>query len=76
MNKKIVIVALALVILWLCSVIIHLERYRYANQVGLCYEPNINYTVDANAYLKRENCLESAKPRTSPLWDLYYALIK
>ena len=66
---------LAVVVLWFASVIIHLERYRYANQVGLCYKPDVNYIVDANAYVEREKCLQNATPRTSRLWDLYHALI-
>ena len=67
-------VVLGVILLWFASVIIHLERYRYANQVHLCYEQGVDYVVDADAYFARENCLDTAKPRTSGLWDLYYAL--
>ncbi len=75
-NKPLLVtcVVFGVVVIWFAGVIIHLERYRYANQSHLCYKPEKNYVVDADAYFERENCLETAVPRTSGLWDLYYAL--
>lgn len=43
------------------------DRQRYAMLVGLCDQDTLGiYDME---------CLESAEPRTSRIWDIYYGLI-
>jgi len=74
--KNIVIVILLIVIIWFAKTIVKLEEYHYSNQVHLCYKSGVNYQADFKAYMEREKCLETSHPRTSSLWNLYYALLK
>jgi hypothetical protein len=64
--RNVLIVVLVSVVVWLASVIVRLENYRYANSIGMCSEH-----VDL---IQKENCLNAQETRTSPLWHLAYAL--
>ena len=61
------IAVLLLLIVFLCSRIVHIENQRYALFLGMCASP----PEDARPALR---CLETVQTRTSPLWHLYYAL--
>jgi hypothetical protein len=73
--SNVIILLLLLVVFWFGATIVRLERYRYADQVYLCYDPGKDYVIDFNAAMARQECLNTAKPRTSAIWDLYYALL-
>jgi hypothetical protein len=72
--KNILIFLLLIIVIWFGKTIIRLEEYHYSNQVHLCYKAGVDYRVDFNAYMEREKCLNTSHPRTSGLWNLYYAL--
>ncbi len=65
-NKYIsIIVVLLSIIVYLSVVIIRLENYHYAVQVGFCDD------VDK---FRRDDCLNKIQTRTNPMWHLIYAL--
>lgn len=66
MKKNITIVTLAIIIIWFALVIVKLENYHYAVQVGMCSE--------VSELIERDRCVNSKQTRTSFMWHLYYAL--
>jgi hypothetical protein len=52
---------------WTASRLADVERQRYAMLVGLC-------ELDESNPRPFIECLHTATPRTSPLWDLWYGL--
>lgn len=62
---KILIGLLLIVIVWFSVVIIRLENYHYAVQVGFCQDMSVT---------ERDGCLSKIQTRTNPLWNLFYAL--
>lgn len=68
------VIAALLALIWkLSEVVIRLESYSYAGQVGVCYE-SADYTKELAARERREACLRQTETRTSRLWHLLYAL--
>jgi len=66
MNKeKIIIVILLILLIWFGLVIIRLENYHYAVQVGFCMDKDLT---------QRDSCLKEKETRTNPLWHLLYGL--
>ena len=65
------IVGLTLAVVWLTSVVVRLENYRYANFLGMCGQYNINNPVQR---IVREDCLEKTQTRTYWFWHLFYGL--
>jgi hypothetical protein len=68
MTKNIVIAGLCVVLIWFGAAIVRLENYRYASNLGMCG----NY--DPLTAVKRERCLEHARTRTNPIYNLLYGL--
>lgn len=75
-TKNIIIILLVLIIVWFGKTIIELEEYKHSNQTHICYKSNIDYQTNFLEYMEREKCLNNSHPRTSWIWNLYYALIK
>ena len=69
MIKNSVIVALICLLVWFGASIIRLEKYHYAASLGMCGE--LENKLDR---IRREECLENAETRTSPIWHLVYGL--
>jgi hypothetical protein len=79
MNTLRVILALSIVTnFWFALVIVNLERFRYSALVGLCGAVDIYENGQMGRSIPNTtnwfNCLKSSQPRTSDLWNLYYAL--
>lgn len=64
-SAKLLIGVLLVVIVWFSVVIIRLENYHHAVQVGFCQDVNIT---------ERDGCLSKIQTRVSPVWHLFYAL--
>lgn len=71
MAKNVIIFILVICVLTLARTVIRLENYHYASVVGMCSEYK---TDDPSNSLQRQQCLNSTKSRTNPLWHLFYAL--
>lgn len=67
--RNVVIALLSCVCVWFAHIIIRLENYRYASNIGFCGE----LISDADL-VKREIFLRNKQTRTNGLWHLYYAL--
>ena len=65
------IAGLALATVWLGFAVVKLEKYRYANFVGMCSQYNI---ADPIQRIQREDCLEKTQTRTHWFWHLLYGL--
>ncbi len=66
--KNVAIALMAVALVWLCLRLEDVERQRYALLTGLCkFNP---------ANVKSLDCLETAKPRSSWAWNLFYGIMK
>lgn len=68
MAKNLTIALLAGMLVWFGTAIIRLEQYHYASMLGMCGP------VDPMTLGKREQCLQKAETRTSPVYHLLYGL--
>lgn len=71
MAKNALIAVLLLLVLALSASVVRLENYHYASQTGMCSEFQPGNPLENG---KRHQCLHGQKTRTSPLWNLFYAL--
>jgi len=69
MNKTIILVISIFFNIWFANTIIHLERFHYSVQVGMCDDSKLE--VDRMEWL---TCNETTETRTKSLWHLFYAL--
>lgn len=65
------IAGLAFATVWSGIAVVKLEKYRYANFVGMCTKYNI---TDPIQRIQREDCLEKAQTRTRWFWHLIQGL--
>jgi hypothetical protein len=65
------IAGLAFATVWLGIAVVKLEKYRYANFVGMCTKYNI---TDPIQRIQREDCLEKIQTRTHWFWHLIHGL--
>lgn len=68
--KNVIIVGLLGLLVWFGTVIIRLESYHYASQLGMCDAAN----SPPPDLLQRDKCLNETETRTGWYWHLYYAL--
>jgi fluoride ion exporter CrcB/FEX len=68
--KNGVIIVLLLIVIWLSVVVIRLENFRYATQVGFCGDkPTVSLFAE-----DRYQCLKKVQTRTNSLAHLFFAL--
>jgi hypothetical protein len=65
------IAALVVMVIVLGAAVVRLEKYRYANSLGMCDE--YFSRDDPTSRVQREKCLESKETRTHWLWHIVYA---
>ncbi len=69
MSKSILLGVSLVLIVWLSANVVRLEKYHYANQVGMCER----YKFPEES-IDREKCLDHTETRTSFVWHLLYGL--
>lgn len=67
--KKIIIIILLFLLVWFGLVIVRLENYHYASQVGFCDEFS-----GLENLIQKDNCLNDAQTRTNSFWHIIYGL--
>jgi hypothetical protein len=69
--RTLIILTLCASLAWTSLRLADVERQRYAMLAGMCQlEPQ-----SARALLDMLDCVETAEPRTSWLWNLWYGLV-
>jgi hypothetical protein len=72
MRSILLILSLGLNV-WMGFALARLENYHYANLLGRCTEWNNPSSPEAAA--TKEACLNGQQVRTSPFWNVYWALL-
>lgn len=68
-KENTIIVVLIILLFWFGLVIIRLENYHYASQVGMCSEYS-----GLDKLIQRDKCLNNTQTRTSKFLHLLHGL--